>query len=771
MAPYGDSYRVTLPAKLLERGRLEYCITALLADRTVVTSPAFDPYGRPHEMEIVGAAAAVEQKPAAPAVPTPGKKPPSAPVRQPPTEMAKSAARAAPSGGGQPQVLILSPDAGSTVAPDEAAIAASFQLEEGQIDTTSVRILLDGMDVTSEADVSEYLVSYVPVDIGAGRHEVRVTVRDLEGRAAEAEWSFRVRSVRRARPAAGAAAAPVATFQGRAFASLRQERVSGRKLNTNRLGGDFSGRYGPLTFGGQVLISSVESKFAQPRNRFTFRFGLPWLQFIFGDSYPRMNDLILWGKRIRGLQGGLHLGFFNVDVAFGQTRRSIVFNDSRSPVFEQNLIALRPSFGSGRHFQLGLTVMRVRDDRNSVAGGTNPKDNLVVGPDLLIAIHQRRIEIRASAAFSLLTNDTGPGALSKDSVAAKFDIDLPFDPLSLEKYFIVNESTVPLDPRDGTSVAYQAAVILRYFHNQFEFGYRRLGPEYHSLGQSFLRNNLRGWYVRDRIGLANNRVFLNAGFENFDDNFTGKEGNPALDLQTTSFGLSIYPAPSLPTITFSIRNHDRDNGVTQFDPAVDGFDRRESTVSRDVSFLVNYDAYVQGVQNTITLNIMSSNRNDRFGQQRLNGINLNNVDSDLRSVTVRTKYRAPFISTLSYADNQNRAAGGRSNFKFRIYSGQLDYLLLNESLRLYGGLRVTSASGLVKSAQPTVGTQLNIDFRQTAFRFGGQYQISRRHVLMLDVELVRFRDDGFALDLASGVKTPNPSFNDRRIRAYYEVRL
>lgn len=771
MLPAGDGYRLTLPRELLERGRLEYFITALLADRQIITHPLLNPYGQPHQMEIIGEAAATEEAPAAPAPPIPVPKRPSQQVPQPAEEQVRRPPTERTAGvSTEVEILILSPEPGTAVLPDEAVIAASFLSETSGIDTNSVQILLDGEDVTNEAEVSEFLLSYTPIAIGPGRHEVRLKARDLEGRPVEASWRFRVRSVRQ--PKRGVrAAGPEFSFNGRAFASLREEKVSGQKLTTNRFGTNFSGRYGKLTFGGQVLLTSVESKFSQPRNRFTFRFGLPWLQFVLGDSYPRMNDLILWGKRVRGLQGGLHLGFFNVDVAFGQTRRAIVFNDSRAPVFEQDLFAIRPSFGSGRHFQLGFTLMRVRDDRNSISGGTNPKDNVAFGPDLLIAIDNRRIELRASAAISFLTNDISGGALSKDSVAANFDVDLPFDPQDYEKYFILNESTVPLDPRDGTSVAWQAALILRYFRNQFEFGYRRLGPEYLSLGQSFLRNDLRGWYVRDRIGLLQNRLFVNFGYENYDDSFTQKEGNPKLDLKTASFGLSIYPGPSLPTITFSVRNHDRNNGISEFDPDVDSFDQRESNVSRDVSFMVNYDAFVLNARNTITLNIMSSNRNDRFAGQRVGGLKLNNVDSDLRSVTVRTKYNGPFVSTLSFATNQNSAAGGLSNFEFRIYSGQLDYLLLDERLRLYGGLRLTSADGLVKSTQADVGTQVTIDFTQTAYRFGGQFQISPKQVLMLDVELLSFRDNGFTLDLATGTTTPNPNYNDRRVRAYYEVRL
>ena len=76
---------------------------------------------------------------------------------------------------------------------------------------------------------------------------------------------------------------------------------------------------------------------------------LPWERDGSGsaqrDTYPRYNDLILWGKRIRGVSGYVRLGFFNLDATFGETHRGISGDSltARIGTFQRKTLAIRPS--------------------------------------------------------------------------------------------------------------------------------------------------------------------------------------------------------------------------------------------------------------------------------------------------------------------------------------------------------------------------------------------------------------------------------------------
>ena len=61
------------------------------------------------------------------------------------------------------------------------------------IDPASVRIRIDGRDVTEDATVTGSLIAYRPIQaLAAGRHEVAVTARDKAGNSANKTWAFTI---------------------------------------------------------------------------------------------------------------------------------------------------------------------------------------------------------------------------------------------------------------------------------------------------------------------------------------------------------------------------------------------------------------------------------------------------------------------------------------------------------------------------------------------------------------------------------------------------
>lgn len=71
------------------------------------------------------------------------------------------------------------------------AISGSFEDGQGTgIDPRTVRIMLDGRDVTSNADITAQYFSYRPRNLYPGAHRVEVTARDYAGNAMRSGWSF-----------------------------------------------------------------------------------------------------------------------------------------------------------------------------------------------------------------------------------------------------------------------------------------------------------------------------------------------------------------------------------------------------------------------------------------------------------------------------------------------------------------------------------------------------------------------------------------------------
>ena len=93
--------------------------------------------------------------------------------------------------------------------------------------------------------------------------------------------------------------------------------------------------------------------------------------------------------------------------------------------------------------------------------------------------------------------------------------------------------------------------------------------------------------------------------------------------------------------------------------------------------------------------------------------------------------------------------------------------MLQEKLKAYGGLRMVSASGIGAGL-----TEAVVDYKQTAFQFGGSYQPATAHLFTLDFDFIKFADSGGTRAVGTTtLLTTNPSYNDSMIRAHYEFRF
>ncbi|HEX9654597.1 MAG TPA: hypothetical protein VGA99_12885, partial [bacterium] len=690
-------------------------------------------------------------------------------------------------------ILILSPESGEQFSVGEdVIIATSFFSADAEIDVSSVNLFVDGENVTLQAEITENLLTYTSKNLRPGTHQVLIQGHYTSGaQLPSASLIFRVVGEQRRDPT-------LSTFSARVFAETRQEKISGVGFSDNIIGGQLSGRQSILKYNANLYLTTRESSRFQPRHRYSLNLEIPMLGVTVGDTYPRFNDLMLWGKRVRGVWGRLHTGVFNVDVVYGETNRGISPRTLLSSAnvdslvafgtFKQRLLGLRQSWGSGRNFQLGLNMLKVRDkfsssDSTAFFGGQftqAPQDNLVLGSDFLLAFDSHRIELTAAGAFSLFSNDISDGPLDKQEIEDQFDVDLPFNPADFKDWLIINASTTPLDPRDLTSLAYNVNLRLNYFNNDLRFGYKSIGGEYASLANSFLRANIRGFFFDDRLRVYQNKIYLNFGFENYNDNFDADNQNPNTKLQTFSTGFSIYPDPRYPNLTFGLRNHTRDNDIDSLfvdltSGVPDTSDIRENNKTMDWSVQANYDLNFMQLRHSVSVSYIASDRNDKFNdpfrltQVGNNFVNLTETSSNVQLFSVRTQYQIPLTTTFNFARNENKFASGINSFKFNFFAGNAEYLWLNQKLRTYFGMNLTSASG---STTITATTQAVTDYTRVGFTLGTRFDLGPGHFVSLDGQLIRFSDNGGTLDTTISSFTPtNPSFTDRIFRLYYEKRF
>jgi hypothetical protein len=170
--------------------------------------------------------------------------------------------RAAPAPESPVQLRGQEPSPGATVNNRFAVIAADFT---AQADAVSVRVRLDGNDITSRSRVSPVGLSYKPpAPLEFGTHTVRVTGRGRGGSAFDRSWSFTVApspenpvQLRNQRPSPGTTvenrfAEIAASFAPDAEPASERIRLDGYDITSRSgvTGGGFSYRPpAPLDFG------------------------------------------------------------------------------------------------------------------------------------------------------------------------------------------------------------------------------------------------------------------------------------------------------------------------------------------------------------------------------------------------------------------------------------------------------------------------------------------------------------------------------------------
>jgi len=762
-----NNFVVEIPASEVKMPGLEYFIMAVLTNRSMITSPPSNPYYAPYEITITPGRQQTEYE-----------SPRETNVSRKRIQQTKS--------GAQLETIILSPEPNERVAQNEVTIALSFLGDVDRLNLRSIKLFLDEQDRPGNCEITRNIISYVPENLSSGAHQVRIELADNQGnRFEDVAWRFSVfsgrKNVEREKKRK--------LLSGQIFAEYKNENFSDSTLTTSNVGANFRGKFGPIKYHGKMFVTSREKPGFQPRNRFLLDVGTSWIGLKLGDTTPRFNELMLWGKRVRGFEAYLKLGFINFEFVQGQTNRRargipydqvidpntgqvryiLPGSDPNNPnyinsttgiyrygTFQQNLTAGRLSFGGGKNFQLGINLVKVRDDTSASTYSSQPKDNLVIGPDFLFALDNHRIELKASAAFSLLANDISSGAINQADLDSAIG-EVPFDPSQFEDYFILNTSLIPLDPTHLNSLAYQASFRFNYFKNNIQIIYKTIGSEYFSLANNYIRKDIQGYSVYDRIQLFSNQVYLNLGYDKYLEGLSFEndeaESTEPTDYSALNIGIALFPRNRiLPRLNINWKNYDRNDGL-DMDP--DNPDKAVNYKNTDVSVQLGYDVQFLDLNHTFSISYVSTDRVDGFKRTHTN------IANDIQMISLRTVHQIPLTTVVSYATNQNNAAGGLYDFKYNMLNLAANYYLLNRRLTLNGGLNITSA--VTKTTMDSTGTILaepvtSEDYKRLVFNFGGNFQINRQHSLLLAMSFINFNNQ------------QDKSYKDSILRLRYEFR-
>ena len=678
----------------------------------------------------------------------------------------------------QSGVLIMSPNPGEEISSNDILIAVSFYRMNG-VNPGDIKLTLDGQDITSQAFIDSDIISCLVDNLDPGEHQATLV---LGGPVRPETWSFSV-----------AMKEPALEYSGRIRSGSSVDQIGDQSLNISQVMLNMKGTaFEWLKFRTNVKLTTQENLLYQPRNVYGVAFALQdFVTLNLGDSNPRMSYFTMNGKRIRGLDANLKIGWFNAHLVQGEINRAVqgasekayeytIDTDDEGTkylslgrsgyTFKQNVLSGRLALGRGEKFQWGLNFMKARDDTTSVTqvlddativyspdatgyvagldsgtvytirdlgsivqfqdganwSGAGPKDNIVLGTDLGIYLDNKRILLEGELAFSLTNNNIWGGPLtlaamdtliddSLDNKISSFDLSGLPDPADYTHILIINSNLTPLIPIDINafgdsstvsiddavlsmpSLAYRGRAVVNYFGNYLAMEYSQVGPEFNSLANPYLVTNKREFSFSDKLKLLQNRLMITAGYKHQDDDILTTVENVESQ-NTLSLGVNALPGPGLPTVNFTYRSIDRDNGIDEIVQLTDTTfsDNRENTHTDNLMLNVSHRFELLW-SHSMNGTFVMVGKKDQFADRDETFVDPG-ISTRVYNITLSTRYRVPLKTTINMNTNSSELSigpGERGKQDFLTGSLDAEYSFLDNKISARGGLNFAQGTGLV----------------------------------------------------------------------------
>lgn len=619
------------------------------------------------------------------------------------------------------EVRLISPEPGSTIAIEDLGIVVSFFYASPEVSPKATKLFLDGIDVSSQAVLSEDLLIYAPQNfdqpLSKGQHSIKIELYDTTGKAYHSlQRSFTLST-------AAEIEAVATSLRGRANGQLEVRNEALSISNKTYIRGDLraDGSYGAFSLGGLVHLDNQDRPEVQPQNRFNVFAQTDWLRLEYGDAYPRFPSLMASGKRVRGFTGALAAGVFNLDVTFGETSRSVeglvdsvaavdtsntvppknsrllrdtTYEFFQSGTFKRKFIAVRPSFGSGDEgMQFGLNFLKAKDDTGSILRGTLPEENLVTGVDFHWTMDDQRFRWDSQAMISLTNKDISGGSFNQaDYDRLKQQDQETGDQLEkvgkfADKIITINEYLFPSNPvgKGLPSVALESQMTLNYFNNYLTGMFFRRGASYKSFGNDFLQTDIQGFFVSDRIRMFDNRVYLSLSYEKKNDN-TAETKDGTTNFNNFTSSITVNPR-NFPAFTLGFGFNDRIADYNIFSPDSSSFSKFADETTNRFFLAGGYDFDAMGNRQNMTVSFSLANKKDRTFY-RADQTNL------YIQATISTEYKIPLQTSIGFSVSTNEnnlqsftttgadSVVTTSEFNYTAITLAARYRLLGEKLRL-----------------------------------------------------------------------------------------
>tara|TARA_Y100001936_G_scaffold4266_1_gene3898 strand:+ start:2226 stop:5051 length:2826 start_codon:yes stop_codon:yes gene_type:complete len=229
-------------------------------------------------------------------------------------------------------VQILSPAPNSRVFKEDLLISLSyFKLKN--IDNSKTKVFLNNRDITNKVTFYDNYLIYKPDFILDGRYNVDIIFFDKYNRELpKFGWSFTVLSKDKLQ-----GLSTLFSHSGKISNHYSLNDTESEDLEVNNLNIDYRVNFDFLKIRNKFKISSNSNEFEQDKNRYLISMTAPYVNLQLGDSYPYINQYVLNGYRVRGLNLKIDSKFFDAHIVQGELARPVLGNPADNSIIISNM--------------------------------------------------------------------------------------------------------------------------------------------------------------------------------------------------------------------------------------------------------------------------------------------------------------------------------------------------------------------------------------------------------------------------------------------------
>ncbi|MBC8204155.1 MAG: hypothetical protein H8E87_01445 [FCB group bacterium] len=376
-----EFYIALIPPEFLSKGSIEYYIYAEDTQGNSRTLPEINPEMNAYRLFVQ---------------PVKTDTPAKAPVKRADIE---EEVRPISTGAGNPvSIILLSPEPGSTIPVSPELVVFALYDPEDDMLTSSVKLKIDGRDVTSSANITKDLITYLPsAEFKVGSHEISISVSDNTGNISTQNYNFGVRTLK-LEERVGLKYSVTTSLESKYNKYDGRPQPANRPIDQNRPRVTAKLDWGWLKTEGELFYNYHLDETArtlddrrQTLNRYRLKFETRPLTLILGDANPRFSELTIKGTRVRGVSGQFRLGFFGLEGFKGELAHRInpyAFGDiedvlpdtvivgedttfvvsTGNPVYRRDAFGVRTTFNFTHDIKLGFNYLRFNDDISDSSG-------------------------------------------------------------------------------------------------------------------------------------------------------------------------------------------------------------------------------------------------------------------------------------------------------------------------------------------------------------------------------------------------------------------